>query len=219
MRHAVEQAIRQDRLVAILRGVPAHVIGEMGEALVAGGIRIMEVALSEPGALEALSRLRLTMGDRALVGAGTVVTVPLGEQALDAGAQFFVTPHVTPDVCELALQRNIAIACGVMTPTEIALARSLGCSIVKLFPASVMGPGYIKALRGPYPDLEALVVGGIGPANITEYLKAGAVGAGIGGSLTDQDWTRPDFARAAAQARELTAIVAGCGVAAVQHKN
>ncbi|HYF95262.1 MAG TPA: bifunctional 4-hydroxy-2-oxoglutarate aldolase/2-dehydro-3-deoxy-phosphogluconate aldolase [Symbiobacteriaceae bacterium] len=211
MRSAVEQAIRHDRLVAILRGVPAAVVGQMGEALVAGGIRMMEVALSEPGALEALSRLRVAMGDRALVGAGTVVTAQLGDEALAAGAQFFVTPHVTPDVCDLALKRNVAITCGAMTPSEIAWARSLGSTIVKLFPASPLGPEYLKALKGPYPDLEALVVGGIGTANLAQYLKAGAVGAGIGGALTSLDWTRPDFARVTAQAQELTAIVARHG--------
>jgi 2-dehydro-3-deoxyphosphogluconate aldolase/(4S)-4-hydroxy-2-oxoglutarate aldolase len=85
----------------------------------------------------------------------------------------------------------------------------MGSKIVKLFPASVMGPAYIKSLRGPYPDLELLAVGGIGPANFGEYLKAGALGAGVGGALTDLDWGKPDFQRTVRLAAEMVATVAG----------
>lgn len=208
MRTTVEEAIRKQRLIAILRGVPAEHIAEMGEALLAGGISIMEVALSEPGALGAMERLKVRVGGRAFVGAGTVITPELGQKALDAGAQFFVTPHVVPEVCELAAARDIAITCGAMTPTEIAQARDLGSNIVKVFPAGSLGPGYIKALiGGPYPNAELLAVGGVGPNNLAEYLRAGALGGGIGGALTSQNWERPDFQRTIELAQQLVAIV------------
>lgn len=208
MRRAVEEAIRRQRLVAILRGVPAKYVAEMGDALMAGGISIMEVALSEPDALDALERLAAHVGDSALVGAGTVTSAELGKRALDAGARFFVTPHVVPEVCQLAVDRDVAVICGAMTPTEIALARSLGSNIVKLFPAAPLGPAYVRALLGPYPDVEALAVGGIGPSNLAEFLKAGALGGGIGGALTRQDWSHPDFTRTVQIARQLVQIVA-----------
>lgn len=207
MRAAVEEAIRRQRLVAILRGVPeAHIVA-MGEALLEGGINIIEVALSEPGSLGALERLSVHMGNRAFIGAGTVLTTELGRKALNAGARFFVTPHVVPAVCELAVAQDVAINCGVLTPTEIAQARGLGSTIVKLFPAASMSPAYLKALRGPYPDLEALVVGGIGPNNLGEYMRAGALGGGIGGALTSQDWSRPDFQRTTQIAKQLVQTV------------
>jgi 2-dehydro-3-deoxyphosphogluconate aldolase/(4S)-4-hydroxy-2-oxoglutarate aldolase len=207
MRAQVEMAIRRERLVAILRGVPAHHVAEMGESLLAGGIHLMEVALSTPDALDGLARLVETVGDRGCVGAGTVVTPELGRQALARGAQFFVTPHLIPEVSELAVGRGIAIISGVLTPLEISQARTLGSNIVKLFPASVGGPGYVKALKGPYPDLEVLVTGGVGPANLGDFLRAGALGGGIGGALTELDWRRPDFAKTRELAASLVRIV------------
>lgn len=207
MRKIVEAAIRKEKLVAILRGVPPTCVAQMGEALVAGGITIMEVAQSEPDAMDALRVLREAMGDRAIVGAGTVISPELGRQALAAGAQFFVTPHVVPEVCGLAREHHIAIACGALTPTEIMQARSLGSTIVKLFPASAFGPSYVKALRGPFPDLELLAVGGVGPSNVADYLKAGCVGAGIGGALTEQNWSAPDYGKVTALAAELVRSV------------
>lgn len=209
MKAQVEAAIRQGRLVAILRGVPPAHVAEMGEALLAGGIRVMEVALSTPDAPEALQRLRLAVGERGWVGAGTVISSQVGRLALDCGAQFFVTPHVVPDVLELAGHHSLAVVCGAITPTEIAHARALGSTLVKLFPASAVGPGFIKALRGPYPDLELLAVGGIGPANLAEYMNAGALGGGIGGALTDLNWAQPDFERTVRLATDLVRIAAG----------
>lgn len=99
------------------------------------------------------------------------------------------------------------VMCGAKTPTEVAQARALGSDIVKLFPAGPLGPGYVKALKAPYPDLELLAVGGVGPSNLAEFLKAGALGAAVGGALTNQDRSSPDFARVTEIAAGLVATV------------
>ena len=121
--------------------------------------------------------------DGVLVGAGTVTSAPLARRALDHGAEFFVTPHVAEPVLDHARSHDIAIVCGATTPTEISQAREGGADFTKLFPAAVLGTAYLRALLGPYPDLKAIVVGGIRSSNVAAFLEAGAVGAGIGGAL------------------------------------
>jgi 2-dehydro-3-deoxyphosphogluconate aldolase/(4S)-4-hydroxy-2-oxoglutarate aldolase len=206
-RHAVEAAIRRHRLIAILRAVPATRIGPLVEALAAGGIRLIEVTFSHPGALEALQALREAAPEGVHVGAGTITSAAQAEAALAGGATYLVTPHLAPEVNSAALQAGVAVISGAFTPTEIAAARAQSSRIVKIFPAIVAGPAYFKALRGPYPDLEAIAVGGIGPTNLADFLRAGAIGAGIGGALTEQDWARPDYARVREVAAELTSLV------------
>lgn len=205
-RQTVEDAIRRHRLIAILRAVPAAHIGPLVEALASGGIRLIEVTFSHPGALEALRALRGAAPAGVHVGAGTITTAAQAEQALAEGATYLVTPHLAPEVIAAGARTGAAVISGALTPTEIATARAQGGGIVKVFPAATVGPTYFEALRGPYPDLEAIAVGGIGPANLADFLKAGAIGAGIGGALTEQDWEHPDYARARRIASELTEI-------------
>jgi 2-dehydro-3-deoxyphosphogluconate aldolase/(4S)-4-hydroxy-2-oxoglutarate aldolase len=103
------------------------------------------------------------------------------------------------------LEQDIAVLCGAMTPTEITVARTTGTA-VKLFPAAALGAGYVRSLKGPYPDIELLVVGGISVHNLAAYLSAGALGAGIGGTLTDVDWSKPDWEKTTRIAAELMEI-------------
>jgi 2-dehydro-3-deoxyphosphogluconate aldolase / (4S)-4-hydroxy-2-oxoglutarate aldolase len=200
--------LRRHRILAILRGVPPAYAEAMAQALYAGGIRLLEVSLSRTAALEGLRALAATRPPDMLVGAGTVVSRALAEQAKEAGATFFVTPHVVSEVAEYAGAFGIPVLCGAMTPTEIAAAREQGCGVVKLFPATALGADYLRSLRGPYPDLELLAVGGIGADNLAEYLAAGALGVGIGGALTSVDWKQPDWGRVTRLAADLTRIVA-----------
>lgn len=201
-------AVRRHRVLAILRGVPSERAGDLAQALYAGGIRLLEVSLSEPQALDVLRLIAERRPPDMLVGAGTVVSPYLAEQAAVAGATFFVTPHVAEDVSAYAATQRIPMLCGAMTPTEIVAARVQGCGIVKLFPAATLGAAFVRSLRGPYPDLELLAVGGIGVDNLAEYLAAGALGAGIGGALTAVDWEQPDWGRVTRLAAELARIVA-----------
>lgn len=201
-------AIRRHRILAILRGVPQEHAESLALALYAGGIRLLEVSLSEPRGLDGLRLIAARRPSDMLVGAGTVVSPVLAEQALAAGAEFFVTPHVAEDVNAYAATQGVPVLCGAMTPTEIAAARAQGCGIVKLFPAAAVGAAYVRSLQGPYPDLELLAVGGVDVGNLGEYLAAGVLGAGIGGALTAVDWERPDWERVTQLAAELTRVVA-----------
>jgi len=204
MRQEVEDTVRGEKIVAILRGVPSVSCERIAEALLAGGIRVMEVAQSDADSLSCIEKLRRTVGNRGFVGAGTVISTSIAREVLNVGAQFLVTPHVVEEVCLFAGEQDIAVICGAMTPTEIHRARSLGSRIVKLFPAGPLGPSYIKNLMSPYPDLEVLAVGGVDSTNCQDFLRAGAVGVGIGGALFRQDWTNPDFQRMKDIAADIT---------------
>ncbi|MBX3143429.1 MAG: bifunctional 4-hydroxy-2-oxoglutarate aldolase/2-dehydro-3-deoxy-phosphogluconate aldolase [Trueperaceae bacterium] len=199
-----EAAVAQHRLVAVLRGVADSGLEGMIQALLDSGVRLIEVACSTPNAFEQVERLVRFAKGKAFVGAGTILNAEMAARALDAGAEFLVTPHVALDAIEFALAHDLGILCGALTPTEIMTARAAGVRFIKLFPVTDVSPEYVKALLGPYPDLELLVVGGVGSHNLAPYLKAGAIGAGVGGSLTRLDANDPEFT---AVKREATALV------------
>lgn len=205
---AFSAEVRRHRLVAILRGAARASLDARVDALYGAGVRLIEVALSEADALATLETLvRIAPADLR-VGAGTVTTRALAEAAQTAGATFLVTPHVAAPVLAYAREHDLGVLAGALTPTDIATAREAGATFIKLFPAAPLGPAYVKALLGPYPDLEILVVGGIGSANLPAYLAAGALGAGVGGALASGD-ASDAFASAAAEARALVSLLGG----------
>ena len=201
---AFATALRRHRLVAILRGVERSSLEARVAALHGAGVRLIEVALSDPDALPTLEALVRVAPADMLVGAGTVTTRALAAAAEAAGATFLVTPHVALPTIAYARERGLGLLAGALTPTDIAAAREAGADFIKLFPASTLGPAYVKALLGPYPDLELVVVGGIGSENLPAYLRAGAIGAGVGGALAGGD-PADGFASAAQEARTLLA--------------
>jgi len=199
--------IERHRLIAILRGVPPQHAPTLARQLHAAGIRLLEVAFSDGQGEPGLRTIRaLNLPDLHL-GAGTVTTLERAEAARRAGAGFILTPHLVPQVNAYAAEHGLGLISGAMTPTEIMQAREQGSQVVKLFPAGDLGPGYVKSLLGPYPDLKLLVVGGLDASNLSAFMQAGAVGAGIGGSLTRTDWRAPDWAALDLRARELIALV------------
>jgi len=198
------EALRRHGIVAILRGVAGGTLAARVDALYGAGIRLIEISLSDPAALPMVADLRRLAPSDMLVGAGTVTSAELAAAAHENGAGFLVTPHVAPDVIAYAVGRDLGLLTGALTPTEIALARGAGSTFIKLFPAAAMGPGYVGSLLGPYPDLELVVVGGIGSHNLDAYLKAGAIGAGVAGSLASAT-DAGDFREAADEARRLVA--------------
>lgn len=202
--------LRRHRLLAILRGVPEGHAPRLIGVLRGAGIELFEVALSDEHGLDALKAVRTAHPDL-ILGAGTVVTPELAAQAQAAGASFLVTPHVVPDVAGYAREYGLGLLMGALTPTEIAQALALGSAAVKVFPAGVFGPEYLRQLRGPYPDAPLLAVGGVDAGNVGAYLKAGALGAGVGGALTRTDWNAPDWASLHAGA---AALVAAAGLGA-----
>ena len=204
---AFAYALRHYRLVAILRGTDPSQLAELVAALAESGVRLVEVALSDSNAIEQVGILRRCAPEGVLIGAGTVTNVQLAQAALNQGAEFLVTPGVEIDVIRFAEEHDLGLLCGALTPTEISQARASGACFIKLFPASVMGAGYVKALLGPYPELNVIVVGGIGSTNLREYLEAGALGAGVGGALTASTRNDPDFQEARREARSLVSIL------------
>ncbi|WP_425145118.1 bifunctional 4-hydroxy-2-oxoglutarate aldolase/2-dehydro-3-deoxy-phosphogluconate aldolase [Deinococcus sp.] len=203
------ELLKDHPLVAILRGVPVQHTPRLAEALHRAGVRLLEVALSDEYGLAGLRAIRAAHPGAFTLGAGTVLTAELAQLAQDAGATFLLTPHLVPEVNAYAVQHGLGLIAGAMTPTEIVTARAQGSRVVKLFPAGALGPGYLRDLRGPYPDLALLAVGGVTADNAADFMQAGAVGVGIGSYLTAADWSAPDFALLERRAAELLAWIRG----------
>ncbi|MDZ7801433.1 MAG: bifunctional 4-hydroxy-2-oxoglutarate aldolase/2-dehydro-3-deoxy-phosphogluconate aldolase [Trueperaceae bacterium] len=208
----VSERIREERIIAILRGVPIEHLATLGQALWRGGFRVAEITFTDDDAEDKIALLGKSLGNDALVGAGTVTNAETARRAVEAGARFLVTPHVVDEVSAFGRDNGVHVISGALTPGEIALARSQGNALVKVFPAKMVGPDYIRALRGPYPDAELVAVGGIEEGDVRPFLHAGAVAVGIGGTLTRLDWDAPDFDHVHALATRLVSLVAASRV-------
>lgn len=183
--HAVLEKVKENGVVAILRGVDPQLVVLLGKALIAAGVGGMEITLNSKGALEGIALLKKELGDEILVGAGTVMTADLARQAIAAGAMFILTPHLSEEVLAVCGEENIPCVAGVMTPTEAVRAYTLGAEMVKIFPAGSLGPEYFKDLRGPLPQIITMAVGGVSVSNAGDFIKAGAVAIGAGSQLLD----------------------------------
>jgi 2-dehydro-3-deoxyphosphogluconate aldolase/(4S)-4-hydroxy-2-oxoglutarate aldolase len=171
-------------LVAIVRGnFPQQKLLQIGDALLASPVLVMEVTLNTTGALDGITLLRERFGDNMLVGAGTVRTVQQFRDAVTAGAQFTVSPNLDIATVEASLAADILHLPGVFTPTEAQQAFAAGCKLLKLFPSEVVGPKYLKAIRAPLDDIKFIPTGGITPENVGEYIRAGAAAVGLGSAL------------------------------------
>ena len=176
--------IRANGIIAILRGdFGVDDMVRLGEALLAGGVTILELTLNSTAALTALPTLRERLGRRMLIGAGTVRYATQVQPALEAGAQFLVSPNFDRDTAARARSAGLLHLPGIFTPTEAQTAFAAGCTMLKLFPADTIGPAYLKALRAPLDDIEFVPTGGINVDNIGAYRKAGAVAVGLGSQL------------------------------------
>jgi 2-dehydro-3-deoxyphosphogluconate aldolase/(4S)-4-hydroxy-2-oxoglutarate aldolase len=154
-------------------------------AVVEGGVPAAEIALTTPGALDALTNAGAGLGDAACLGAGSVRTPADAARAIDAGARFLVTPTVAPAVLDAAAPAGVPVFCGGLTPTELAAAQAAGAYAVKVFPARLFGPGYLRDVLAPMPDLRLVPTGGVDPANVAAYARAGAVAVAAGSALVD----------------------------------
>jgi len=199
----LDQIIKETRIIAILRGVTAKHAERTVDALIDGGIKALEITLTTDDALDAL-RLVCRKYDRdAVIGAGTVLTCDETRRVSDAGGRFIVSPNTDAEVVRFTKQLGLASIPGALTPSEIVAAVQAGADYVKLFPAGNMGLAYFKSLRGPFPKIPFVVTGAINKDNLADYLKAGAVGAGIGGNLINvEKIEQGDFAYITDSARE-----------------
>ena len=174
------ERLQAERLVAIVRAPEADDAVRVGRTLLDAGIRLIEVTLTTRDAFTAIDTLRNFAPDDALVGAGTVLTTIQSRNAVEAGAQFLVTPGLT----EAVTGAEVPVLAGAYTATEAYIAMAAGATAVKLFPASAGGPAYLKALRDPFPTMPLVPVGGVTLDLVPAYLIAGAVAVGLGGPLT-----------------------------------
>jgi len=175
--------VRDLGLLAVVRGESRGAAVEVSEALVEGGVLGIELTFTTPDAHLAIRDLKEEYGERILLGAGTVTTREQVNQATEAGATFLVSPGCDPDLLPTMLETELLVLPGIMTPSEVLLARRLGAEAVKLFPGSSGGPSYLKALLGPFPDVPFVPTGGVSIENIVDWFTAGAFAVGAGGSL------------------------------------
>ena len=173
----------------------------IADALAAGGIRILEITMDSPGALESIGALA---GGRLVIAAGTVLTADGADAAVAAGAQFLVSPHLDAALVRDVAGRGVPVIPGALTPSEIMAAWDEGASAVKVFPASLGGPGYLAAVRGPISHIPLIPTGGVNVDNAAPFLAAGAIAVGVGGWLTDSG----DAATIRSRAEHLVAV---CG--------
>lgn len=171
-------------LIAIIRGVTPAEVEQIGEAIVAAGITIIEAPLNSPDPFASIKRLAAALGDRALVGAGTVLSVAQVEQVRAAGGGLVVSPNSNPDVIRATVAAGLISCPGYFTPSEAFIAIDAGASALKLFPAEGASPAVLKAQRAVFPpDLPVLAVGGVTPETMAGWRDAGAAGFGLGSGL------------------------------------
>jgi 2-dehydro-3-deoxyphosphogluconate aldolase/(4S)-4-hydroxy-2-oxoglutarate aldolase len=181
---------------------------EVARALADGGVTVVEFTMSVPNALEVLRQVRHALGDRLLLGAGTVLDTETARSVMLAGAEFIVAPTLNLDVIRLCRRYDKLVMPGAFTPTEILTAWEAGADIVKVFPADVAGPAFFKALRGPLPQIRLMPTGGVDLSTAAEFLKAGACCLGIGGHLVEPKAVADrDFDRIRSLARQYVGIV------------
>jgi 2-dehydro-3-deoxyphosphogluconate aldolase/(4S)-4-hydroxy-2-oxoglutarate aldolase len=194
MRDKVIGRILEDKIIAIVRGADEGRVIPLGEALLAGGISMMEIAFNQadPGSFESTLRgiagIREHFGGRLLAGAGTVLSETQVDMALEAGALYIVSPNADPAVIRRTRDLGLVSLPGALSPGECLAAHGAGADFVKLFPASDLGTGYLKALRAPLGHIRFLAVGGINETNAAAFIQAGALGLGVGGNLVNKEW-------------------------------
>lgn len=181
------QELRANKICAIVRGVDASKIDELAQSLIRSGIKVVEVTYNTPGASHMIQELSNNYGNELIVGAGTVLDSETAKSAIDAGAQFVLSPTIDVEVIKICNKYNVLPVPGIMTPTEALKAWEFGAKMVKIFPANVLGPNFIKQLKGPLNQIEVMGVGGITLDNVRDYLEAGASCVGIGSNLVSKD--------------------------------
>ncbi len=180
------QRVLDGGIVAIIRATSGDQLVNVARALYEGGIDVIEVTFTVPNVLEILAAVRKDLGKKILLGAGTVLDPETCRAALLAGAEFIVSPSVNLDVIKLCKRYGKLVMPGAFTPTEIVTAWEAGADIVKLFPADCVGPNYLKALRGPLPQVRILPTGGVDLKTLPDFFKAGACAVGLGGQLVEK---------------------------------
>jgi 2-dehydro-3-deoxyphosphogluconate aldolase/(4S)-4-hydroxy-2-oxoglutarate aldolase len=204
----VLERIRSVGLVPVVRARSAEEAAQAADAIQAGGVSILEITMTVPGAVEVIREVA-GRGQGALVGAGTVLDPESARACIDAGARFIVSPSLNPDTIRLCNEANVAVLPGALTPTEVVTAWRAGADLVKVFPAgAVGGPSYIKALKAPLPQIDLVPTGGVNLKTAADFIRNGAAALGVGADLVDvQALRRGEPERLTEKAREYVRVV------------
>ena len=204
------QRILEKKAIAVIRMTDVAKLMRVIEAIRAGGVECVEITMTVPGAVDVIRDVSQSIGDEALIGAGTILDAETARQAIEAGADFIVGPVLDRGVIETAHRYEKVVIPGAFSPGEIVAAWRAGADIVKVFPATVLGPGYIKDLRGPLPQIRLCPTGGVTVENAGEWIKAGACCVGIGTDLLDKKAIAEDrYEVLTGKARRLVANLEG----------
>ena len=208
-REEVLQQIRKVALVPVLRATSADIAVKAAAAIEAGGISLLEVTMTVPGAIDVISAVSKSSRGRVIVGAGTVLDAETARACMIAGAKFIVSPALQLATIEVCRRYAVAVIPGALTPTEIVTAWQAGADIVKVFPCgAVGGPKYLAALKGPLPQIELIPTGGVSLSNAADFLAAGASALGVGSDLVDSSaMGRGNFEVITENARKYVAVV------------
>lgn len=207
MKKTLLNRLIDERIVAIIRGVTGEGFDGLIGTLVENGIQILEVTVDTPGVYEKMERIKTQYGDQVAIGAGTVLDSETARLAISAGAEFLVSPSLHLDVIKTAKRYGKMVLPGCMTPTEIVQAYEAGADVIKVFPASVVGPKYFRELSGPLGHIPLLPTGGVNLDNARDYLDAGAVAIGLGSSLVGRGGKEKDLADVKVKASAFRKIV------------
>jgi 2-dehydro-3-deoxyphosphogluconate aldolase/(4S)-4-hydroxy-2-oxoglutarate aldolase len=207
-RHEDLSRVLGSGIVAVIRSTSSEQLVEVARALYEGGVDVLEVTFTVPRALEIIAAVRKALGDKVLLGAGTVLDPETARAAFLAGAEFLVAPTVNLDVIRLGNRYDKLVMPGAFTPTEILTAWEAGAQVIKVFPADIGGPAYLKTLHGPLPQVRLLPTGGVNLNTIADFLKAGACAVGLGGALVEPKAVQAgDMARIKSLAAQYVEIV------------
>jgi 2-dehydro-3-deoxyphosphogluconate aldolase/(4S)-4-hydroxy-2-oxoglutarate aldolase len=190
----IENTVIEKKIIAIIRGFAPEVCLNLAEAFAKGGIGLVEVTFNQKApetwkdTAAAIKAIKERFAGTLRVGAGTVMNAEQLSMCEQAGGGYMISPNVNADLIRECVRRGLAAMPGAFTPSEAVAAYDAGASFVKIFPAGALGPGYVKALAAPLSHIPFLAVGGISASNVADFLRAGCVGAGVGGNLTNREW-------------------------------
>jgi 2-dehydro-3-deoxyphosphogluconate aldolase/(4S)-4-hydroxy-2-oxoglutarate aldolase len=207
-RHEDLTRVLDSGIVAVIRSTSSEQLVNVARALYEGGVDVLEVTFTVPGALQIIADLHKSLGDKVLLGAGTVLDPETARAAFLAGAEFLVSPIVNLDVIRMGNRYDKLVMPGALTPTEIMTAWDAGAQVIKIFPADVGGPAYLKSIRAPLPQVRLLPTGGVNLDTIAEFFQAGACAVGLGGNLVEAKAVAAgDMARIKSLAEQYVAAV------------
>ncbi|KIL52140.1 bifunctional 4-hydroxy-2-oxoglutarate aldolase/2-dehydro-3-deoxy-phosphogluconate aldolase [Jeotgalibacillus soli] len=208
-------SLEKEKIIAIIRGIERDKGDATANALAAGGISFLEITLNTNGALQMIEDVRKSHEGVLRVGAGTVLTLEMAKEAINAGAEYIISPNLDEEVLAYGLEQGIPVWPGTMTPSEIVRAHKLGAQAVKVFPIGSLGIKYIKEIRAPLNNIPMIATGGINKENIQEVLSYGVTAVGLGGNLVDNQLIREgEFNQITQLAKEYVELVKEVGISA-----